>query len=117
MSERQELYNILTTNGLPAYVTGTYPLEQEYPDSFYTFFNQRSDTNSLDNDEIAITYVYTINFYTNNPDILENEVAEIRKSLRNNGYAVSGPYDVKSDEKTHFGKGFICRITKYSKGD
>lgn len=112
MTVREELYNLLSIV-YPAYLTGTYPIDEEYPASFYTFFNQRTDLVLLDNDEKESIYIYTINFYTNNPEIIDTEIKEKRKLLKDNGYAVSGPYDVRSDEKSHIGKGFICRITKY----
>lgn len=108
MTIKEHLISILETSGYEVFQQGSFLGEESYPDSFYTFYNIKSDENYYDNNSYCMIKHFTICFYTNNPCILQTEVTKMRKLLKENKFLVSAETDVDSDEPTHTGLGFIC---------
>lgn len=88
---------------------------EPYPDSFFTFWNNSSESESYyDNKENAIVYNYDVNFYSNNPEKVYSVVRDAINLLKDYGFIISGDgYSVPSDEKTHDGRGFEATFIKY----
>lgn len=106
----EKLIEVLERFGYPAFRQGTFPEEREYPESFFTFFNNESMEVYYDNKEQSVIYDYDVNFYSNDPEtiniVLEKTIEECRKT----GFVVTGRHDVMSDEVTHTGKGISVKI-------
>ena len=101
------LISTLETLGYPVRKQGSLLPDEPYPDSFFTFWNDSADgTSFYSNDERAILWAYSLNFYSTDPVLVNTKLVEAKRLLRGNGWIVSGAgYDVPSDEATHTGRG------------
>lgn len=55
-----------------------------------------------------------MNFYSNDPNLVNTKLLEAKKIFKQNGFIVRGKgYDVASDEPTHTGRGInVLKIEK-----
>lgn len=104
------LISTLSTLGYPVFLQGSLLETEAYPDNFFTFWNNSADgTSYYSNDEGAIVWNYSVNFYSNNPTLVNTKLLEAKSLLKAQGWVVSGAgYDVMSDEPTHTGRGIIA---------
>lgn len=102
-----ELITILNTLGYPVFLQGSLLPDEPYPDHFFTFWNDSADGDSYYNDEEnAIVWAYSLNFYSNNPTLVNTKLLEAKSLLKAQGWVVSGAgYSLMSDEPTHTGRG------------
>lgn len=101
------LISVLETLGYPVKLQGSLLPDETYPTSFFTFWNDSADgTSFYSNNEGAILWAYSLNFYSNDPLLVNTKLLEAKKLLKNTGFIVNGAgYDVPSDEPTHTGRG------------
>ena len=101
------LIEVLSSFGYPVRLQGSLAEDEEYPNNFFTFWNNNSNSQSFyDNDESTIVYDYDVNFYSNDPEAVYTKLREAKKLLKQNGFIVSGDgHSVSSDEPTHDGRG------------
>lgn len=101
------LISTLETLGYPVYLQGSLLPDEPYPDSFFTFWNDSADGDSYySNEENAIVWAYSLNFYSNNPTLTNTKLLEAKELLKAHGFVISGAgYSVMSDEPTHTGRG------------
>ena len=101
------LISTLESLGYPVRLQGSLLENEPYPDSFFTFWNDSADGSSFySNDEKAILWSYSLNFYSTDPVLVNTKLIEAKRLLRDAGWIVSGAgYDVPSDEPTHTGRG------------
>ena len=99
------LINTLESLGYPVYLQGTYPDDEEYPESLITFFTLSSDDAShYDNEPSGIAWRYQVIFYSINPMLVESVPNEIRNKLKSVGFIPQGRgRDIPSDVPTHTG--------------
>lgn len=112
---KEELIKILETFNFPVFQQGTLNKDDLYPDSFFTFWNNDSaDDEFYDNKENAYIWDFDVNFYSNDPNLVNTKLLEAKKILKQNGFIVRGKgYDVASDEPTHTGRGInVLKIEK-----
>lgn len=102
-----KLIEILESLGYPVFLQGSMLADQPYPSSFFTFWNDSTDGISFyENGEQAIEWMFSVNFYSTDPTLVNNKLIEVKPLLRNAGFIVNGAgYSVASDEITHTGRG------------
>lgn len=112
-----KLYDVLDGFGYPVYLQGSMSDDEQYPNAFYTYYNNNS-TGALwyDNIENANVWDFDVNAYAANPDTAQDMLIAARDALRQNGFICAGAgYDIISDEPTHIGRGinvgYIERVT------
>lgn len=101
------LINTLEALGYPVRLQGSLLPDESYPDHFFTFWNDSADgTSYYSNNEGAIVWAYSVNFYSNDPLIVNTKLLEAKQLLKDAGFIVTGAgYDIPSDEPTHTGRG------------
>lgn len=106
------LISLLETFGFPVFLQGSLSEDEAYPESFFTFWNNDSyDNNHYNNNPVSYTWNFDVNFYSNDPALVNTQLIEAKALLKQNGFIVSGKgYDVASDEPTHTGRGFTALI-------
>lgn len=100
---------IRTLEGLkyPVRLQGSLLPEEDYPDSFFTYWNDSADGSSFySNEEGAIVWAYSLNFYSTDPLLVNSIILTAKVLLKEAGFIVTGAgYSVVSDEPTHTGRG------------
>lgn len=93
--------------GYPVTLQGSLLPEAAYPDHFFTYWNDTADGSGFySNEESAILWQYSLNFYSVDPLLVNSKLLEAKKALKAAGFIVSGAgYSVMSDEPTHTGRG------------
>lgn len=101
------LMSTLESLGYPVKLQGSLLPDESYPDHFFTFWNDSADGISFySNNEGAILWAYSLNFYSTDPLKTNSVLLEAKALLKAAGFIVSGAgYDVPSDEATHTGRG------------
>lgn len=108
------LIEILSEFGHPVRLQGSLLEDEPYPDHFFTFWNNDSNSEGFyDNNESQIIYDYDVNFYSISPELVYTVLREAKKKLKAHGFIVSGDgYGVMSDEPTHDGRGMNVQYLK-----
>lgn len=103
---KDALITLLETFGYPVRLQGSFAENEQYPDSFFTFWNNdTTDGAHYDNDAINYIWDFDVNFYSINPTLVNTVLLDARTLLKNNGWIISGKgYDVATDEPTHTGR-------------
>lgn len=101
------LISTLEPLGYPVFLQGSLLPDEPYPDHFFTFWNDSTDgTSYYSNNEGAILWSYSLNFYSTDPLLTNSKLLEAKALLKSAGWVVNGAgYDVPSDEPTHTGRG------------
>lgn len=102
-----KLIEILSTFGYPIYRQGSFADNDEYPNNFFTFWNNDSpDHAHYDNSEYGIVWDFDVNFYSIDPALTYSVLADARIKLKQEKWIIPGKgYDVATDEPTHTGRG------------
>ena len=90
------LISTLAALGYPVRLQGGLLPEESYPDSFFTYWNDSADGSShYSNNEGAILWSYSLNFYSTDPVLVNSKLLEAKGLLKKAGFVVSGAgYDV-----------------------
>lgn len=101
------LISTIESMGYPVRLQGSLLPTESYPDNFFTFWNDSTDGQSFySNNEGAILWRYSLNFYSIDPLLVNSKLLEAKSLLKSAGFIVSGAgYSVMSDEPTHTGRG------------
>lgn len=102
------LINTLTEEfNLPVIQQGSMSMDEDYPESFFTFWNNTTtDAAFYDDTETETIWDFDLNFYSDDPTSVNTMLLEAKTLLKGVGFIVDGSgYDVMSDEKTHTGRG------------
>ena len=107
MDVKELLINTLESFDVPIILQGSLSDEDEYPDSFFTFFNNETvDDAFYDNMESETIWNFDLNYYSIDPASVNSTLLEAKKQLKAVGFIVDGKgYDVLSDTDTHTGRG------------
>lgn len=87
------------------FLQGTLAENEQYPESFITFWTDYTDDNShYDNAVHSINWSFTVIFYSSNPALVLSKPAEIRTALKAAGFIPQGRgNDTPSDQPSHTG--------------
>lgn len=101
------LISTLETLECEVYRQGSMTEDQEYPASFFTFWNVETESKQhFNNSANTCIWEYDVNFYSNAPEKVLQTLEKAIEKLKENGFIVSGKgHDVASDEPTHTGRG------------
>lgn len=104
---KQLLIDTISSFNYPVKQQGSMSDSDEYPDSFFTFFNnETNDDNFFDNQETITIWDFDLNIYSIDPEVVNTTLLEAKPLLKAAGFIVNGVgYDVLSDEETHTGRG------------
>lgn len=107
MDIKTKLIEALEEFSYPIIQQGSVSSEAEYPESFFTFFNNSAEAiRFYDDDETQILWDFDLNFYSTDPIKVNSTLLDAKAVLRKAGFTVTGAgYDVLSDEPTHTGRG------------
>lgn len=91
----------------PVYLQGSLSDDTDYPDAFFTFWNNYTDDGEFyDNVENQVTWDFDLNFYSNDPALVNTVLLQAKAALKAVGFIPDGSgHDVMSDEPTHTGRG------------
>lgn len=106
------LISLIESLGYPIFRQGTLGVDEPYPQSFFTFWNNYADGNEFyDNKENSIIWDFDLNFYSSDPSLVMTELMKAKELLIQNKFIVHGKgHDVRSDEVTHTGRGIDVKI-------
>lgn len=95
------------TFGYPVYLQGSLSVDDAYPDAFFTFWNNYTDDSAFfDNTENQVIWDFDLNFYSNDPVLVNTVLLQAKAALKAVGFIPDGSgHDVVSDESTHTGRG------------
>ena len=104
---KDALISLLETFGYPVRLQGSFAEDEQYPESFFTFWNNdSSDGSHYDNDAVNYIWDFDVNFYSIDPDLVNTVLLDARRLMKSNGWIMSGKgHDLASDEPTHTGRG------------
>lgn len=107
-----KLNNILESLNYPTFRQGTMNQEEGYPNAYFTFKNMNTISDSFyNNEEHKVIWLFIVAFYSSDPELVDKELLNAKKKLKENGFIVSGKgYDVDSDEPTQTGRGIAVKI-------
>ena len=113
---KSELIKLLETFGFPVFLQGSLNTTNDYPDSFFTFWNFETPEGEFYDDEAHMAvWGFWVYFYSTNPQLVEEKTEAARKLLKSNGWVPDGkPHDISVDVPTHTGAFFeVYGIEKY----
>ena len=108
------LIETLKTFGFPVILQGSLHENDPYPDEFFTFWNDDSNSEKFyDNIEHSVLYVYDVNFYSVDAANVYDVLREAKEKLKANGFIISGDgHSIGSDEPTHDGRGITVKYLR-----
>lgn len=101
------LVELLATFKYPVMRQGSIGANEEYPETFFTFWcNEETEHSAYDNETFNTDNSFDVNVYSTDPDTAYSLQRQARDLLKTNGWTItSRGYDVPSDEITHTGRG------------
>lgn len=107
---KKVLIQLLETFGYPVFLQGSLNDDDEYPKSFFTFWNfDTPDASYYDNESSRSEWGFTVYFYSDDPILIDETLDKARRLLKENHWIVEGRgQDAKSDVKTHTGRMITC---------
>lgn len=113
---KNELITLLETLGYPVFLQGTINSVEEYPESFFTFWNfETPEAAFYDNYPGRAVWGFWVYFYSTNPKLVETQPEAARKLLRSNDFILKGKAnDISVDKPTHTGAFFtVYKFEEY----
>ena len=103
-----DLVVLLETLNYPVFLQGSLNPDEQYPDSFFTFWNFSTPEAAFYDDAAnRAIWGFWIYFYSIDPMLVEQIPGTARQLLKQNGYILQGkPNDISVDRPTHTGAMF-----------
>lgn len=104
-----KLIELLESLDYPVLRQGSLPHDEDYPDTFFTFWNNDdSEHAAYDNATAIANDNYSVNVYSTDPDKTYSLLKQARALLKSAGWIIlTRGYDAPSDEITHTGRGMV----------
>lgn len=101
------LISILESVGYESYRQGSFTDGDEYPENFFTFWNNSSEESGYyDNTATMEVQDFDVNFYSVDPEKTYSVLCAAKKKLKEKGFIIyDSGHDVGSDRPTHTGRG------------
>lgn len=102
-----KLIELLSGFGYPVLEQGSMGKDEDYPNSFFTFFNiDTPDSAFYDNKATKFEWIFNLCFYSNDFNLAYSKFEEATKLLKENGWIIrnSKGYAAPSDVDTHLGR-------------
>lgn len=111
---KELLISVLEGFGYPVALQGTMNPDEDYPETFITFFcDSTEEASHFDDEACSVDWFFSVIFYSNNPTLVNTKPNEIREALASEGFIPQGRgNDIISDEKTHTGWAMDFVITE-----
>lgn len=108
-----ELITILESFKYPVIRQGSLGPDDDYPDTFITFFEDSDrEVQAYDNETFTARLIYHLAAYSTSPATTYELTGYIREALKAAGWQmVDRGHDVASDEITHTGRGLTVSYT------
>lgn len=105
---KEELIEILEGFGYPVFLQGSLNSADDYPDSFFTFWNFSTPEELFySNEPHGAWYGFWVYFYSTNPLKVQTVTEQARQALRAADWTPEGmPNDISVDVPTHTGAFF-----------
>lgn len=105
---KEQLISILSTLGYDIFLQGSLQSEEDYPDSFFTFWNfQTPEAAFYDDNAHRAVWGFWVYFYSIDPQLVEQIPEAARQLLKQNGWILQGKAtDISVDKPTHTGAFF-----------
>ena len=114
---KTDLIAILEELGYPVFLQGTLQSEEDYPESFFTFWNfSTPEAAYYDNDAGRAVWGFWLYFYSTSPALVESVPEQARRLLKQHDYILDGKaHDIAVDKPTHTGAFFtVYKYENYS---
>jgi hypothetical protein len=110
---KADLIAILEELGYPVFLQGTLQSEEDYPESFFTFWNfSTPEAAYYDNDAGRAVWGFWVYFYSTSPQLVGSVPEQARRLLKQHDYILDGKaHDIAVDKPTHTGAFFT--VYKY----
>lgn len=105
---KNDLVALLESLGYPAFLQGSLNPDDQYPESFFTFWNFSTPEAAFYDDAAnRAVWGFWIYFYSVDPHLVEQVPEQARQLLKQNGWILAGkPTDINVDRPTHTGAFF-----------
>ena len=99
---KDELITLLETLNFPVFLQGTLNSVEEYPESFFTFWNYETPEAAFyDNDANRAVWGFWVYFYSVDPELVQTQPEAARKLLKQNGWILQGKAnDISVDKRS-----------------
>lgn len=107
---KSELIELLESFGYPVFLQGSINSVNDYPDSFFTFWNfDNPEAAFYDDDAHRCAWGFWIYFYSVDPKAVEEMPENARQLLKQNNWILQGKAtDIPVDRPTHTGAFFTA---------
>lgn len=105
---KSELIELLESFGFPVFLQGSLNSMDDYPDSFFTFWNFDTPEAAFYNDDAnRAVWGFWVYFYSTDPHAVEQIPENARWLLKQNKWILQGKaQDIQTDKPTHTGAFF-----------
>lgn len=105
---KEQLIAVLEDFGYPVFLQGSLNGAEDYPESFFTFWNFDTPEEMFYSGEpIGAWHGYWVYFYSTDPLKVQTVPEQARQSLKAAGWTPDGkPHDINVDVPTHTGAFF-----------
>lgn len=109
------LIEIVESLGYEVYRQGSLSENDDYPKTFFTYWNSDSpNTSFYDNNEHGTIWMFDVNVYSIDSELAYKLLLDARSALKQNGFIVTSKgYDLTTDEPTHTGRGMEVIFIEY----
>lgn len=106
------LIELLETFKFPVFLQGSINDVNEYPDSFFTFWNfENPESEWYDDNAHRCVWGFWVYFYSTDPEKVERVTEQARQLLITSGWIAGGkPSDISTDKITHTGAFFTAYV-------